>query len=193
MYWVCRLLHNIDTGHFTHILLLLIRTLHTHTHTHTRPTKHPNRYLDLSNWNLADALETAKQDVEWANGEIDEQQVNEALKAGQISIKVFDCSKEAMYGNGNKEILLKMKGTGHNQTNSRHTTSGEVVEEEEAKVCNSYDGVEHEDRTESSTKTKIYRKPPAIATNSIIAEDIYNVSCQSFWGTIQTDEISLSY
>ena len=120
-------------------------------------------YLELADWDLHDALQSAKEDREWetdddVNGEnVDGDGGSEKkarLKSGQIGIKV---------GFRRGIPVFKMKGAGHSKK------KGE--EEEDSSDSSS---------NESNKKEKIviYKQAPAIETKSVLAEDLYNAAPQ---------------
>jgi hypothetical protein len=104
--------------------------------------EHKNSYLELADWELKEALQSAREDREWEKEEPDE----DDLKAGQIGIRVnFDGGKPS----------LNMKGAGRSPNRP-----GKPVEKE----------------SKPKQKVVIHAKLPAIATKSVLAEDLYNVS-----------------
>ena len=109
----------------------------------------PCRYLELADWELKEALQSAKEDREWER-EGDEDK--DALKSGQISIKVNM--------KGGRAVGLRMKGTGHNPKGSQ-LDDPEQAEPEQPK---------------KKKTIVVHAKLPAIATKSVLAEDVYNVS-----------------
>lgn len=117
-------------------------------------------YLELADWELKDALKSAKGDREWesgGDGDYDGDDQIKSLKSGQIGIKVDF--------NG-KFPTFNLTGTGH-------LSSSKLSIKKSKKGC--------EDKSESSpTKDHVvvHSHPPAIATKSVLAEDLYNAAPQ---------------
>ena len=111
-------------------------------------------YLELSDWELKDALQSAKEDREWEKEESHE----EGLKAGQIGVRInFSGGKP----------LMNLKGIGK--------STKEALRKQMKKVSRD-DGSESPKSNGSNSKVKIYSAPPAIASKSVLAEDLFNVS-----------------
>lgn len=121
-------------------------------------------YLDLADWELKDALLSAKEDMEWESGDdvdvggdAEDYQVS-SLKSGQIGIKLGF--------SGNIPTF--------NLTGSGHSSSFRLFMR---KSNNAFDGNEDESHAEKE-KIVIHSRPPAIATKSVLAEDLYNAADQ---------------
>jgi LysM repeat protein len=101
-------------------------------------------YLELADWELKDALKSAKEDREWESGdEVDYTAGGDQIKrlrSGQIGIKV---------GFKGKFPTFNLTGTGHSSS---------------SKLKGADD------------KTVVHSRPPAIATKSVLAEDLYNAA-----------------
>jgi LysM repeat protein len=119
-------------------------------------------YLELADWDLHDALQSAKEDREWQTDDdddvneenVDGDGVNEKktrLKSGQIGIKV---------GFHRGIPVFKMKGAGHSKKG----------EEEDSDSSS--------DESNKKEKIVIYKHAPAIETKSVLAEDLYNAAPQ---------------
>jgi hypothetical protein len=93
------------------------------------------------------ALQSAKEDKEWEKEIPDE----EGLKSGQISIKV-----DVRRG---KAVALRIKGVGQKPSNT-------IASEERAE----------KPVVTPRKKVIVHAIPPAIATKSVLAQDVYNVS-----------------
>jgi hypothetical protein len=108
----------------------------------------------LSDWELKDALQSAKEDREWEK----EESHGQELKAGQIGVRInFSGGKP----------LMNLKGIGK--------STKEALRKQIKKVSRD-DGSESSNSTGSTSKVKIYSAPPAIASKSVLAEDLFNVS-----------------
>lgn len=105
-----------------------------------------NRYLELADWELKEALQSAKEDNEWEREGLDGDDDDSNLKAGQIGIRIN-------FSGGMPS--LDMKGTGRSP--NRPNKLGEKESNPKQKVV-------------------IHATLPAIATKSVLAEDLYNVS-----------------
>jgi hypothetical protein len=118
-------------------------------------------YLELADWELHDALQSAKEDREWETEE-----VIDDFKGGQIGVKLnFSGGKP----------FLKLRGIGRGSIKKKDVTPA-PNKPEESKVP-----------LESTTKPKktkqkavIHSKLPSIATKSVYAEDLYKVSFVDF-------------
>ena len=160
--------------------------------------KHKYRYLELANWELDDAIEAIKQDREWENGQIDEEQIAEAQvnsASASASASVAPTSATSKSRNiarkGTKrlgQLYLKMKGASHRNHHQQHQQH-RYYDDQEEKRGDCYDHtttntsntesnneISYDDTVTTPKVVKVHRKPPAIATNSIVAEDRYNVS-----------------
>jgi LysM repeat protein len=119
-------------------------------------------YLELANWDLNDALHSAKEDKEWEvddrEGKIDGDVKSEkaGFISGQIKIKV---------GFRKGIPVFKLKGTGHSSKNSNK-------EEKGGSDCST------DDEIDKKGKIVIYKQAPAIETKSVLAEDLYNAAPQ---------------
>jgi LysM repeat protein len=131
-------------------------------------------YLELADWDLQEALRSVKDDREWEEGDrvdgdiiqydsskevlSDESECghnnrHSSLKSGQIGIR-------ATFSRAGQTIL-NLKGTGHAPFQKEESTS-RSGSPEKLKV----------------EKVVIHTKPPAIATKSVLAEDLYNAAPQ---------------
>jgi hypothetical protein len=152
------------------------------------------RYLELACWDLKEALQSAKEDREW---ETDPDEVPKS-KSGQISIQVN-------VQGGGRPMVLTVKGAGHksydddddedkepHRYKTNHKAEEDEDEEEEAKeetitleeaeeaiaadaAASASAAATAASKANRKSKMIIYSKPPAIATNSVIAHDVYNV------------------
>jgi len=117
-------------------------------------------YLELADWELKDALQSAKEDWEWESGgdgdnNGDDQMKN--LKPGQIGIKV---------GFVGRILTFNLTGTGH-------LSSSKLLMKKSKKRSG--------DKSESfltKGQVVVHSRPPAIATKSVLAEDLYNAAPQ---------------
>ena len=121
-------------------------------------------YLELADWELKDALQSAKEDQEWENSaegydnEDGEYKVNN-LKSGQIGIRV---------GFKGSIPTFNLTGTGH-------ILSKSLISKKEEGI---YDDEGDSSTTKKKEKVVIHTRPPAIATKSVLAEDLYNAAPQ---------------
>jgi hypothetical protein len=116
-----------------------------------------NRYLELADWELKDALQSAKEDREWEKEELQ----GKELKAGQIGVRInFKGGKP----------LMNLKGIGK---------STKEALQKQMKKASTHDESESSKCSEPPAKVKIYSAPPAIASKSVLAEDLFNVSCDT--------------
>lgn len=132
-------------------------------------------YLELADWELRSALQSAKEDREWESGSdveeregdkhtsnhsddgVDSKEKNRkrktqrviSLKSGQIEIRVG-------FSSAGIPILKTFKGTGA----SKNTTMNDA------------------ESLEKKGKVKIHSRLPAIATKSVLAEDLVNAAPQ---------------
>lgn len=102
-------------------------------------------YLELADWELKDAIQSAKEDREWEQEDGDGE---DHLKSGQIGVRVD-------FKGGQPRVNLT--GTGH-------SPSRRSVKEKQ------------KEQIKPKPKPVVHSKPPAIATKSVLAEDLYNVS-----------------
>ena len=107
----------------------------------------------MADWELKDALQSAKEDREWEKEDAD----TDDLKAGQIGVKID-------FKGG--RTLLNLKGIGRSP---RRKTDQKAEEAKEAKEA------EPSEKTKSKSKVVVHAAPPAIATKSVLAEDLYRV------------------
>lgn len=108
--------------------------------------------MELADWELKEALQSAKEDREW---EKEEEVQGEELKSGQIGVRInFQGGKP----------LLNLKGIGQTTKNAITKLKGDVSEEEKSTS------------SEKKTQVIVYSTPPAIATKSVLAQDLFNVS-----------------
>ncbi|KAL3902953.1 MAG: hypothetical protein SGILL_010633, partial [Bacillariaceae sp.] len=131
-------------------------------------------YLELADWELKDAVNSAKEDREWesadegveVDGEYDSYNEKQSLKSGQIGIKVkfrkgiptFD-----LRGTGFPKFGKKSKKSGSSSSSSSNSSS---------------DNEKSDGEKEKKEKVIIYKRPPAIATKSVLAQDLYNAAPQ---------------
>jgi hypothetical protein len=111
------------------------------------------RYLELADWELKEALQSAKEDREWEQ----EESHGEELKSGQIGVRInFD----------GKKPLLNLKGIGKSTKNA-------LMGKTKAKR-----GEDKTDWPQPQPKERVvvYSTPPAIATKTVMAQDLFNVS-----------------
>lgn len=116
-------------------------------------------YLELADWELKEALKAAKEDREWekgVDGEYDGDVQNKSLKSGQIGIKV---------GFNGRIPTFNLTGTGHSPSSKLKQRNKD----------SSKDKVENSSKTE---QVVVHSRPPAIATKSVLAEDLYNAAHQ---------------
>lgn len=112
-------------------------------------------YLELVDWELKDALQSAKEDREW-DTEDGNDQIN-SLKSGQIGIRV---------GFKGSIPTFNLTGTGH-------SISKCLI----SKKKDSFDDVKNS-TFKKKEKVVVHTRPPAIATKSVLAEDLYNAAPQ---------------
>eukprot|EP00934_Nitzschia_sp_Nitz4_P005445 Nitzschia sp. Nitz4//scaffold96_size78090//64844//66125//NITZ4_005504-RA/size78090-snap-gene-0.47-mRNA-1//1//CDS//3329560603//5435//frame0 len=117
-------------------------------------------YLELADWELKDALQSAKEDREW---EKEDAGLNEQLKSGQIGVKIN-------YQGG--KPLLNLKGIGHSL---KLKATPEAVPDCE---MNENDAKEKAATSPSKPKVVVHNAPPAIASKSVLAEDLFNAAPQ---------------
>lgn len=107
--------------------------------------------MELADWELKEALQSAKEDREWEQ----EEAQGEELKSGQIGVRInFTGGKP----------LMNLKGIGQSTKNA---LIGKKMEDSE------------KDKSHSSPpkqKVVVYTTPPAIATKSVMAQDLFDVS-----------------
>jgi len=105
--------------------------------------------LELADWELKEALQSAKEDNEWEK----EEGHSEELKSGQIGVHInFKGGKP----------LLNLKGIGKSKKDG--LTRKETTDEEKS------------ESSKPKGKVVVYSSPPAIATKSVLAQDLFNVS-----------------
>lgn len=110
--------------------------------------------MELADWELKDALQSAKEDREWEK----EESQGEELKSGQIGVRIN-------FAGG--KPLLNLKGIGK--------STKEAIKKQIKKVS-SDDSSAGSGSCDSASKVKIYATPPAIASKSVSAQDLMNVS-----------------
>jgi LysM repeat protein len=121
-------------------------------------------YLELADWELKDALQSAKEDQEWENSaegydnEDGEYKVNN-LKSGQIGIRV---------GFNGSIPTFNLTGTGHILSKSFISKKKESLDDDEG----------NSSTTKKKEKVVVHTRPPSIATKSVLAEDLYNAAPQ---------------
>ena len=110
-----------------------------------------HRYLELADWELQEALQSAKEDREWEQ----EESQGEELKSGQIGVRInFDGGKP----------LLNLKGIGKSTKNA-------LIGKKKQN-----DGEDQSYNSKPKQKVVVYSTPPAIATKTVMAQDLFNVS-----------------
>lgn len=134
--------------------------------------------MELADWDLNEALQSAKADREWEKEEAGDTDGEDLLKGGQIGVKIdFKGSKP----------LMKLRGIGRAITGKikEVAPSKLVVVEDESSSSSADDGTYDDEASETnkkSTKAKqkvvIHSRLPPIATKSVQTEDLFNVS---FW------------
>jgi len=121
-------------------------------------TTEARAYLELADWDLKDALQSAKEDREWEKEDVQ----NDELKSGQIGVNIkFKGGKP----------LLDLKGIGKSTKNVLTRMKEEITLERE-------DEDQKPKKAEVKQITKIYSSLPAIATKSVMAEDLFNAADQ---------------
>jgi LysM repeat protein len=123
-------------------------------------------YLELADWELKDAMRSAKEDREWDSAdegvEVDDEYNSygeKNLKSGQIGIKV----------KFRKGIpTFDLRGTGFPSFGKKSKKAG-------SSSCSSSNSEKTFDEKE---KVIIYKRPPAIATKSVLAQDLYDAAPQ---------------
>ena len=118
-------------------------------------------YLELADWELKEALRACKEDREWEtgrDGEFDSDDQIKALKSGQIGIKV---------GFSGKVPTFNLTGTGHSLTSKLS-----MKRNKNKNVPNNISDSFEED------KVVVHSRPPAVASKSVRAEDLYNAAYQ---------------
>ncbi|KAL3925359.1 MAG: hypothetical protein SGILL_000468 [Bacillariaceae sp.] len=130
-------------------------------------TAEAKAYLELADWDLKDAMQSVKEDREWMNDdEGDDNRSNPTeknLKSGQIGIKVDFRSGIPIFnlrGTGFPSFSSKKSKKPDSSSNSNGETSDKVTGKDEKE------------------KVIIYKRPPAIATKSVFAQDLYNAAPQ---------------
>ena len=114
-------------------------------------------YLELADWQLSDALKSAKEDWEWesdVDGEIDEKE-SKSLKSGQIGIKV---------GFNGKIPTINLRGTGH---------ASRLLMKKSKKAIGDINKI-----ISKNEEVEVHSRPPAIASKSVLAEDLYKAAPQ---------------
>lgn len=120
-------------------------------------------YLELADWDLHDALKSLKEDREWQKEEASDDQ----LKAGQIGIKID-------FKGGRPNLWLKGVGNGFKKKSPKKKevpTESKVNEQEQEPEPEL-----EEKPSPAKQKVVVHSKPPAIATKSVLPEDLYHVS-----------------
>lgn len=121
-------------------------------------------YLELSDWNLKDAVQSAKEDSEW------EHDIDDGLQAGQqirITMKnkgLFPCT------------LLGIQPGWCSRSSSK---SGKNTNDNNSKICkvNDHPEEEEEERKPKPAKVKVHNLP-AIATKTVQPQDLYRAAPQ---------------
>ncbi len=116
-------------------------------------------YLELADWELKEAIKACKEDKEWEtgrDGEFEGEDQIKTLKSGQIGIKV---------GFKGKIPTFNLTGTGHSSTSK-------LQKKTKGKPSDSSDSFLLEE------KVVVHSRPPAIASKSVRAEDLYNSAYQ---------------
>jgi hypothetical protein len=123
----------------------------SHLSTHCLLLFQPNnRYLELADWNLKDAMSSAKEDREW------EQEMDScSFKSGEIRI--------TMNMRGGIPIGYSAKGAGIQPKVSK------APKEENEKI---------QEKKKKPAKVTAVSDIPAIATKNVKAEDVYKVRSQ---------------
>mmetsp|Transcript_2876 Transcript_2876/g.7897 ORF Transcript_2876/g.7897 Transcript_2876/m.7897 type:complete len:427 (+) Transcript_2876:114-1394(+) len=117
-------------------------------------------YLELADWKVKDALKSAKEDLEWevgGDGDYDSDETKR-LKAGQIGIKV---------GFNGSIPTFNLLGTGH-------SSSSQLLMKKKHKIASNGKS----ERFPEKERVVVHSRPPAIATKSVLAEDLYNAAPQ---------------
>ena len=130
-------------------------------------------YLELADWELKDAVKSAKDDREWDSAdeglEVDEEYgaytEKQNLKSGQIGIKV----------KFHKGIpTFDLRGTGFPSFKKKKKAgSSSIGSSSDCSDSEKSDGAKSQ-----KEKVIIYKRPPAIATKSVLAQDLYNAAPQ---------------
>lgn len=116
-------------------------------------------YLELADWELKEALRACKEDREWEtgrDGEFDSDDQINALKSGQIGIKV---------GFSGKVPTFNLTGTGHSLSSK-------------LSMKRSKNGPNDISDSFLEDKVIVHSRPPAVASKSVRAEDLYNSAYQ---------------
>lgn len=137
-------------------------------------------YLELANWELKEAIQSAREDREWEteseegyeegdNGQYREKKEKD-LKSGQIGIKVID------FRGGIP--IFNLKGTGFPslpkmKKKKKQAGSGDGSNSGNSSSCSS-----KEENIKRKEKVKIHKRPPAIASKSVLPQDLYNAAPQ---------------
>lgn len=109
-------------------------------------------YLELADWELKEALQSAREDREWEKEDVQ----SDELKSGQIGVNIkFKGGKP----------LLDLKGIGKSTKDALTRMKKEVSVDDQTPK-----------KSEVKQVVKIYSTPPSIATKSVVAEDLFNVS-----------------
>jgi len=123
-------------------------------------TKEARAYLELADWELKDALKSAKEDREWesdGDGDYNEDNQIKSLKSGQIGIKV---------GFNGKFPTFNLTGTGH-------LSSSKLPMKKSERDCE--DIIQ---RFRKKEQVVVHSRPPAIASKTVLAQDLYNAAPQ---------------
>jgi len=116
-------------------------------------------YLELSDWELKDALQSAKEDREWEK----EESCGEELKSGQIGVNIkFKGGKP----------LLNLKGIGK----STKEAIAKKIKNSKGDSGSEVGDLSASGSSSESSKVKIHRTPPAIESKSVRAEDLFNAA-----------------
>ena len=113
-----------------------------------------NSYLELSNWNLKEAIQSAKEDRDW------EEMDSCSLKSGEIRIK--------MTMKGGVPVSYSAQGAGI-QPKTKPAASTEKKDETEKTAKKS---------ETTTTKVTPVKDIPAIASKTVKASDVYKAAAQ---------------
>lgn len=131
-------------------------------------------YLELADWDLRDALQSAKEDREWEtendDGDDDDnglhgEKKEKNLKSGQIGIKVVD------FRGGIP--IFNLRGTGFPSLPKLRRKVGDDSNSESSSGSSS-----KEESDGGKQKVVVHKRPPAIATKSVLPQDLYNAAPQ---------------
>ncbi|KAG7364403.1 hypothetical protein IV203_037605 [Nitzschia inconspicua] len=130
-------------------------------------------YLELVDWDLKDAIQSVREDREWETenneGEEDDEgglhrKKETHLKSGQIGIKVID------FRGGIP--IFNLKGTGFPTLSDLKKSGSDDSSSSES------NSMSKKEKIGRKNKVVIHKRPPAIATKSVLPQDLYEAAPQ---------------